>query len=149
MWKENEKERILGLMKEMKEVKEKSDIEKLNRIKEQLLSLELMDPSYLFKKEDYGMVALNTFALHEFGWYKVSEAKLTEKNKAEVYVEFCSKDFIGLGSFVKSFTEKEQTIESQNIPFYLQKRKYKWYIVDIEEQIGLVINTSYKLKKIQ
>lgn len=147
LWKENEKEKIIGLMKEMSKVKEERDKEKLNQIKEQILSLGLVDPSYLFKKGNYGMVALNTFALHEFGWYKLNEAKPIEKNKAEVYVEFCPKDFIGLGSLIQSFTGKEQRIEPQKIPFYLQKRRYKWYIVDIGGQIGNLINASYRLKK--
>ncbi len=150
LWKEEEREKIKrmkSLMKQMREVKEE-DKKKLNEIKEQLASLGLQDPSFLFKNKNYGMSALNTFALYEFGWYKVGRAKEVDKNKAELYVEFYARDFLGLGSLAERLTGKQQKRGAkEHIPFHLQRRRYKWYIVDIGSQVGSLIDAVYKVRK--
>ena len=94
------------------------------------------------------MSALNTFSLYEFGWYKVGRAKEVDKNKAELYVEFYARDFLGLGSLAERLTGKQQKRGSKEyIPFHLQRRRYKWYIVDIGSQVGSLIDAVYKVRK--
>jgi len=150
LWKEKERKKIMkikALMKEMKEVN-KEDKEKINKIKEELASFGLEDPSYLFKNKNYGMSALNTFALYEFGGYKVGKTEEIEKNKAGVEVEFYALDFIGLGSLAEKLTNKKQRRgATENIYFHLEKKRYKWYIVKIEGQIGSLIDAVYNYRK--
>jgi len=150
LWKEKERKKIReikALMKEMKEVK-KEDKEKINKIKEDLASFGLQDPSYLFKNKNYGLSALNAFALYEFGGYKVGKTKETEKNKGEVEVEFYATDFMGLGSLTEKLTNKKQKRgATENIYFHLEKKRYKWYIVKIGGKTGSLIDAVYRYRK--
>lgn len=150
LWGEKEREKVMeirNLIKEMEEVKE-DDKEKINKIKEQLASLELQNPSYLFKSENYGLSALSCFMLYKFGGYKIIKTKETENNKAEIGVEFSPVDFMGLGSFMENITGKKQKRATpENIYFHLEKKRYRWYIVNIEGRITRLIDALYKFRK--
>ncbi|RKY30701.1 MAG: hypothetical protein DRP67_04030 [Candidatus Omnitrophota bacterium] len=132
-WNEEEREKIKSLMDKME--------------KDELSSLGLKNPSYLFKDSNYGMSALSTFVLYEFGVYKIGEPRI-EKNKAEVYVDFYAKDFMGLKSLLEDLTGKKQKGETkEEIPFQLERKRYKWYIVSIGGDIGKFIDKVYSLRK--
>lgn len=103
----------------------------------------------LFAEKSFGKAVIGTFALYEFGTYSTGEAKIDGK-KATVEVEFSPYDFMGLE---KSFSTPSfagtagSKLKMVIVPFTLEKKNHRWYIVDVGGSAGDLARAASRLRK--
>lgn len=101
-------------------------------------------PDALTKNKRFGKAAFGVLCLYHFDKFDAVPIKVEEK-KAVVEARFKAKDFMGLGSLMKTKTDTNAFNDKEiAIVFHLARSFYKWYIVNIEGTVGELINAQYK-----
>lgn len=147
IWEEEENAKVKELLNEWKNV-DAEDKEKHKQMQERFKAIGIENPAPFFKDENYAKTAFGVFCLFDFGDYEIDEAQI-ENNKATLNILFAPEDFMGLKSAVGGLMDKKpphRTVPSQ-IPFYLEKKFYRWYITEIGGKEGELIDTTNKLRK--
>ena len=107
------------------------------------------DTSTLFTEKRFGKAVTGIFSLYEFGTYSVGEARV-EGEKATVEVVLSPEDFMGLEktfSRLSSPSAMQSKLQPVNIPFTLEKKKHRWYIVDVGGRAGDLARAATRLRK--
>jgi hypothetical protein len=133
--------KLSGLMwDEEKREALKADLEKWEEGDELPPSLEeygIEDTSRLFSDESYGKAVAGIVCLYNFDSFSV-EDQTVEEDAAMVQVSFLPTDILGLRDTVAALGAPpgETTNEPISVPFYLKKRGYRWYIVEIRGELA-------------
>ncbi len=106
------------------------------------------DTSTLFTEERFGKAVSGIFSLYEFGTYSVGEARV-EGDKATVEVVLSPEDFMGLEKTFSRLSPvaAQSKLQPVTIPFTLEKKKYRWYIVDVGGRAGDLARAATRLRK--
>jgi len=147
IWEEEENTKVKELLSEWKNV-DAEDKGKHKQMQEKFKAIGIENPAPFFKDEKYAKTAFGVFCLFDFGDYEINEASI-ENNKATLNILFAPADFMGLKSSVgKMMTQKpSQKPAPSQIPFYLERKFYRWYITEIGGKEGELIDTTNKLRK--
>ncbi len=104
-------------------------------------------PARLFKDERFGKAAAGSLCIFHIESFSIKETK-TGEHSATVTVEFLPKDVFGLKKAISKLgaPTPEQPAKPVVVPFYLEKSRRRWYIVDITGELEPVIKAAHKLR---
>ena len=106
------------------------------------------DISVLFTEKRFGKAVVGIFSLYEFGTYSIGEAT-AEGNKATVEAVLAPVDFMGLEKTFSrlSSAAPQSKLQPITIPFTLEKKNHRWYIVDVGGRAGDLARAAARLRK--
>ena len=145
IWKEGAREEA---EEDIKKAKNGTPEEQKKAAEELRQKYGIEDISALFAEKRFGKAVAGTFSLYEFGTYSVGEAKV-EGNKAAVEAVLSPEDFMGLEKTFSRLSPvaAQSKLQPVTIPFTLEKKKYRWYIVDVGGRAGDLARAAARLRK--
>jgi len=128
MWDEEKREALKADLEKWKESDE---------IPPTLKEYGIEDTSRLFSDEQYGKAVTGIISMHAFDSFSV-DRQTVEEDTATVYVSFLPTDFLGIRDTISALGAPpgETRKEPVSVPFYLKKRGYRWYIVEIRGELA-------------
>jgi len=144
MWNEERQE---DLRREMDEWEASADRLSVEDVKEELKEYGIENVHDLFEEERLAKGTLSALCLHEIESFTIDRTQVNEDN-ATVTVSFRSKGVLGLDKVIDSLGAPNPAKQRQpiSVPFYLEKRRYRWRIVDVRGEMADPIKAMRKLR---
>ena len=145
IWKEGAREKA---GEEVKKAKSGTPEEQEKATAELYQKYGIEDISVLFAEKRFGKAAAGIFSLYEFGTYSIGGANV-EGNKATVEAVLAPVDFMGLEKAFSrlSSAAPQSKLQPITIPFTLEKKNRRWYIVDVGGRAGELAKAAARLRK--
>ena len=142
-----DEDRQQALKSDVDQWEKQADQLKMDDVKGDLKEYGLEQTSHLFREEKLAKATFTTLCFYQIESFSAEKTSGNE-NEAVVAVRFTPKSVLGLDKLISALGGPPSKGEHQPISaqFNLERRRRRWYIVEVHGELGSAINASGRLR---